>query len=108
MRLRIADMLARLGGDEFLLVLENIDGPEDAVGMARTMLELLAQPFVLSGKQEVYIGASIGISVSPDDGIKADELIEHADAAMHLAKKQGRNTYRFYTLKDSPALRVNT
>ena len=97
MRIRSEDMLARLGGDEFLLVLENIDSPEDAVGMARTMLELLAQPFVLSGKQEVYIGASIGISVSPDDGIKADELIQHADAAMHLAKKQGRNTYRFYT-----------
>lgn len=97
MRLRSEDMLARLGGDEFLLVLENIEGPEDAANMARTVLELLAHPFVLSGENEVYIGVSIGISVSPNDGTTADELIQHADAAMHLAKNQGRNTYRFYT-----------
>jgi len=97
MRIRSEDMLARLGGDEFLLVLGHIEGPEDAANMARTVLELLAQPFVLSSKQEVYIGASIGISVSPDDGSSADEMIQHADSAMHQAKKLGRNTYRFYT-----------
>ncbi len=97
MRMRSEDMLARLGGDEFLLVLEHIASPEDAANMARAMIELLDHPFVLSGEKEVYIGASIGISVSPDDGNNADELIQHADAAMHLAKKQGRNTYRFYT-----------
>ena len=96
-RIRSEDMLARLGGDEFLLVLEHIAGPEEAVNMARTILELLSHPFVLSGEQEVFIGASIGISISPDDGDSADQLIQHADAAMHLAKKQGRNTYRFYT-----------
>lgn len=96
-RIRSVDMLARLNGDEFLLVLEHIEGPEDAVNMARALLGLLAQPFLLSGGQEVYIGASIGISVSPDDGNNADQLIQHADAAMHQAKKQGRNTYRFYT-----------
>lgn len=96
-RMRAEDMLARLGGDEFLLVLEDIEGPEHAATMARAMLGLLAQPFELSGTQEVYIGASIGISISPDDGSSANELIQHADAAMHLAKKHGRNTYRFYT-----------
>jgi len=96
-RIRSVDMLARLNGDEFLLVLEHIEGPEDAVNMARMLLGLLAQPFPLSGGQEVYIGASIGISVSPDDGNSADQLIQHADAAMHQAKRQGRNTYRFYT-----------
>jgi diguanylate cyclase (GGDEF)-like protein/PAS domain S-box-containing protein len=95
--IRSVDMLARLNGDEFLLVLEHIEGPEDAVNVARTLLGLLAQPFLLSGGQEVYIGASIGISLSPDDGNNADQLIQHADAAMHQAKKQGRNTYRFYT-----------
>jgi diguanylate cyclase (GGDEF)-like protein/PAS domain S-box-containing protein len=95
--IRSVHMLARLNGDEFLLVLEHIEGPEDAVNVARTLLGLLAQPFLLSGGQEVYIGISIGISVSPDDGNSADQLIQHADAAMHQAKKQGRNTYRFYT-----------
>ena len=96
-RLRSEDMLARLGGDEFLLVLEHIAGPEDAVSMARTILELLVQPFTLSGEQEVFVGVSIGISMSPDDGTSAEQLIQHADAAMHQAKKLGRNTYRFYT-----------
>jgi EAL domain-containing protein (putative c-di-GMP-specific phosphodiesterase class I) len=52
---------------------------------------------VLSGEQEVFIGASIGISVFPNDGNSANQLIQHADAAMHQAKKRGRNTYSFYT-----------
>jgi diguanylate cyclase (GGDEF)-like protein len=95
-RMRSEDMLARLGGDEFLLVLEHIDNPDDAAGVARSLLELLTQPFVLSGGQEVFIGASIGISVFPNDGDKSEQLIQHADAAMFQAKQQGRNTYRFY------------
>jgi diguanylate cyclase (GGDEF)-like protein/PAS domain S-box-containing protein len=96
-RLRGGDMLARLGGDEFLLVMEHMEGPEDVAGVARSLLELLTQSFVLSGEQEVFIGASIGISVFPNDGNSANQLIQHADAAMHQAKKQGRNTYSFYT-----------
>jgi diguanylate cyclase (GGDEF)-like protein len=95
-RMRSEDMLARLGGDEFLLVLDHIDNPEDAAGVARSLLELLAQPFVLSGGHEVFIGASIGISVFPNDGNQSEQLIQHADAAMFQAKQQGRNTYRFY------------
>lgn len=97
LHMRSEDMLARLGGDEFLLVLDHMDSPEDAATVARTQLELLAQPFVLSGKQEIYIGASIGISVFPNDGSNADQLIQYADAAMHQAKQKGRNTYLFYT-----------
>jgi diguanylate cyclase (GGDEF)-like protein/PAS domain S-box-containing protein len=97
MHMRSEDMLARLGGDEFLLVLEHIDGPDDAATVARSLLELLAQPFVLSGNQEIFIGASIGISVFPNDGSNADQLIQYADAAMHQAKQVGRNTYLFYT-----------
>jgi diguanylate cyclase (GGDEF)-like protein/PAS domain S-box-containing protein len=96
-RMRSEDLLARLGGDEFLLVLDQMESPEDAASMARSLLELLTHPFVLSGKQDVFIGASIGISVSPDDGSNADQMIQHADVAMHQAKQQGRNTYRFYT-----------
>ena len=95
-RMRGEDMLARLGGDEFLLVLDHIDNPEDAAGVARALLELLTQPFMLTGGQEVFIGASIGISVFPNDGNQSEQLIQHADAAMFQAKQQGRNTYRFY------------
>ncbi len=97
MHMRSEDILARLGGDEFLLVLESVLTPEDAATVARTLLDLLAQPFTLSGEQEIFIGASIGISVFPNDGNSADQLIQYADAAMHQAKEQGRNNYLFYT-----------
>jgi len=97
MHMRSEDLLARLGGDEFLLVLESIETPEDAATVARSLLELLTQPFELSEEQEIFIGASIGISVFPNDGDNADQLIQYADAAMHQAKQQGRNTYQFYT-----------
>ncbi|BCK88438.1 hypothetical protein MIZ01_2242 [Sideroxyarcus emersonii] len=97
MHMRSEDMLARLGGDEFLLVLEHINSPEDAAIVARMLLEQLSQPFVLPSGQEIFIGASIGISIFPNDGDNAEQMIQHADAAMHQAKKQGRSTYRFYT-----------
>jgi len=94
---RTENILARLGGDEFLLVMEHMNGTGDAVDVAQSLFELLMLPFILSGGQEVFIGACIGISIFPEDGSSADQLIQHADAAMHQAKKQGRNTYRFYT-----------
>ena len=96
-RLRDEDTLARLGGDEFLVVLENLHRPEDAASTAQILFTLLAESFTLPAGQEVYINASIGISLYPEDGGSATELLQHADAAVHQAKEQGRNTYRFYT-----------
>jgi diguanylate cyclase (GGDEF)-like protein/PAS domain S-box-containing protein len=96
-RLRAEDTLARLGGDEFVVLLERIQEPRDAAIVARTLLEALAQPFVLSHGNEVFIGASIGISLYPDDGRSDSELIMHADVAMYQAKDQGRNAFGFYT-----------
>ena len=61
------------------------------------MIELLAEPFTLPSGHEVFVGASIGISLFPDDAATVTELIQHADVAMYQAKKSGRNTYRFYT-----------
>ena len=96
-RLRAEDTLARLGGDEFVVLLERLREPRDAALVARTLLDALAEPFVLSQGSEVYIGASIGISLYPDDGGDAHQLIQHADVAMYQCKEQGRNTYGFYT-----------
>jgi diguanylate cyclase (GGDEF)-like protein/PAS domain S-box-containing protein len=96
-RFRQEDTLARLGGDEFLVVLEYLKRPEEAVTVAQSILSLLEQPFKLNGDQEIYVSASVGISLYPDDGHSAGELIQHADTAVYQAKTQGRNTCRFYT-----------
>lgn len=96
-RVRDEDTLGRFGGDEFLLLLEPIDGPEEAAIVARDLLAVLAQPFRLAGSSEVYIGASIGISIFPDDGATAADLLRDADAAMYQAKDHGRNRFCFYT-----------
>ncbi|MWV15659.1 EAL domain-containing protein [Pseudomonas sp. L-22-4S-12] len=96
-RLRNEDTLARLSSDEFLVVLENLQRPEEAASIARTLLALLERPLQMSNGREVYLGASIGISLYPDDGLASDELLRNAEAALHQAKQEGRNTYRFYT-----------
>lgn len=96
-RLRDEDTLGRLGGDEFLLILEQLQRPEDAAGVAQTVLGLLERPFRLASGAEIYVGASIGISLYPEDGGSVTDLIKHADVAMYQAKEEGRGTYRFYT-----------
>ena len=94
-QLRKADTLARLGGDEVVLVLNEISGPRDAETVASKVLAGMAQPVTLSGL-EVQISASVGISVFPEDGVDAETLLQHADAAMYHAKKNGRNAFQFF------------
>lgn len=96
-RLRDEDTLARLGGDEFLVLIESAPGTEDIALVAQHLLDALEQPFHLPSGHEVFVGASLGISLYPQDGASVTELIQHADVAMYQAKEQGRNTYRFYT-----------
>lgn len=97
LRVRQEDTLGRFGGDEFLLLLEPLDDPEEAALVARDALAALHAPFPLMGDNEVFIGASIGISIYPDDGASAAELLRDADAAMYQAKGNGRNRFCFYT-----------
>jgi diguanylate cyclase (GGDEF)-like protein/PAS domain S-box-containing protein len=96
-RLRQEDTLARLGGDEFMLVLEDLVEPGDPIPVAQLLLNLLEQPFMIDDLHEVFLGASIGVSLYPDDAHSVTEMIQHADAAMYLAKESGRNTFRYYT-----------
>jgi len=95
-RIRAEDTLARQGGDEFVLLLERLDDPQGAAQLAQSILHLLADPFLIAGR-EVYISASIGISLFPDDAADATQLSRNADSALYQAKTGGRNTYRFYT-----------
>lgn len=96
-RLRAEDTLGRLGGDELLVVLEDLHEPRGAAQVARSILEAMAEPYVLAAGQAIYMGASIGISLYPDDSNDASELIRNADTAMYQAKEQGRGAYHFYT-----------
>ena len=96
-RLRAEDTLARLGGDEFAVLMESIDGPEDAAALAQSILDNLAAPFALSGGREVYATVSIGIALYPGSAPHVNQLISDADAAMYKAKEGGRNTFRLYT-----------
>lgn len=75
-RLRQEDTLARLGGDEFLVVLEYLQRPEEAAAVAQTVISLLEQPFTVASGQDLYLGASIGISLYPNDGHSAAALID--------------------------------
>ncbi|HEX5803634.1 MAG TPA: EAL domain-containing protein [Azospira sp.] len=93
---RERDTLARLGGDEFIVILSDLDSPQQAPLMAGRMLHEIASP-VLLGELEIDLSASIGVSVYPADGADYDTLLRNADAAMYRAKEAGRNTFRFYT-----------
>jgi diguanylate cyclase (GGDEF)-like protein len=89
------DTIARLGGDEFTIVLEDMETKSDVSLMAQRILKSLAVPFHVGG-QDVFLTASIGISVSPQHGSDVTSLMKHADIAMYQAKKAGGNKFRFY------------
>jgi diguanylate cyclase (GGDEF)-like protein len=95
-RLRRTDTLARLAGDEFVILIHEITGLHDAESIASSVLADIGRPVALAGL-EVHVSASIGISVYPDDGRDAETLLQHADAAMYHAKKNGRSGFQFFT-----------
>ncbi|WP_373498053.1 diguanylate cyclase domain-containing protein [Desulfococcus sp.] len=93
--LRDSDTVARMGGDEFTAILPAVDSPVSAHRVAKKIIEALNQPFHVSGHAP-QVGASIGISLYPEDGTELDILLKKADKAMYQAKKDGKNDYRFF------------
>ncbi|PCI41399.1 MAG: response regulator [Rhodospirillaceae bacterium] len=99
---RSSDTVARIGGDEFVAILENIDHAESAAIVAQKIITSLTEPVEVDGGLKAQIGASIGISIFPDDGTTADALIKGADQAMYAVKAAGRNNFKFFnTLKST-------
>ncbi|MCC7210989.1 MAG: EAL domain-containing protein [Candidatus Brocadia sp.] len=90
------DTIARLGGDEFSLLLPGITREEDVNTIADKLIEILKKPWTING-HELYVTASLGIVLYPNDGKDAETLLKNADAAMYHAKEQGKNNYQFYT-----------
>jgi diguanylate cyclase (GGDEF)-like protein len=93
---REGDTIARFDGAEFALLLTQVKGTEDLVELAQAIAAALKPSFHLQG-QEVYVTASIGISIFPDDGKDAGTILKNGGAALYQAKKLGGSNYRFYT-----------
>jgi diguanylate cyclase (GGDEF)-like protein len=93
--LRTGDTAARLGGDEFAVLLEDLDSEEDALDVAQRVIDDIARPFSIAGK-EIFVSASVGITLGGDHGDNADEMLRNADTAMYRAKNQGKGCYRMF------------
>ncbi|SOD19152.1 putative bifunctional diguanylate cyclase/phosphodiesterase [Nitrosomonas ureae] len=92
---RHSDTVSRQGGDEFVLLLPYIEHAEIAGLFAQKILTSLLLPHFI-GEHVIHIGASIGISIYPDDGLDTEALLKCADSAMYHAKKKGRNNFKFF------------
>jgi diguanylate cyclase (GGDEF)-like protein len=94
--IRESETAARFGGDEFAVILSEIESPGDASVVADRILTAFARPIDVAG-DSLRIGASIGISIFPEDGADSYSLIRHADGAMYRSKSQGGRRYLYYS-----------
>ncbi|MFM0337592.1 putative bifunctional diguanylate cyclase/phosphodiesterase [Paraburkholderia fungorum] len=90
------DTLARVGGDEFVIVVSAYEDTDHLIMLARRILDMIAVPFAVAD-YEYYLGASIGVSLFPEDGQDVPTLLRNADSAMYYAKQRGRNNFQFFT-----------
>jgi diguanylate cyclase (GGDEF)-like protein/PAS domain S-box-containing protein len=93
--LRPQDIAGRMGGDEFLLLLVDMNDRHEIEAMARRVLAAIEKPFILNNRAH-FLSASIGVAMSPADGVDAKLLIKCADSAMYQVKSEGRNDVRFF------------
>ena len=93
--LRGSDTVARLGGDEFVILLGELEGFAECARALDRILHHVAEPYQINGTP-VFISASAGVTLFPEDGGDADALLRHADQAMYLAKQAGRNRYHLF------------
>lgn len=93
--IRGADTVSRQGGDEFIVLLTDIEHSDELVASVEKIHRIVTEPYAVA-QHTLHIGASIGVSIYPDDGTDNATLIKHADAAMYAAKESGRDSYAFF------------
>lgn len=96
--IRRSDVVARFGGDEFVLLLNNIQSPNQVVDLVRKLQSTISD-LISYENQEYFVGSSAGISLYPQDGQEASDLIRKADLAMYKAKSMGRGGFEFYSVQ---------
>ena len=94
---RGGDTVARMSGDEFTLLVTGLRSTGEAALVAEKVMAVFRAPFAVGG-QELYVTASLGIAVSPDDGSRPSVLLKNADTAMYRAKERGRNCFEIYSV----------
>jgi diguanylate cyclase (GGDEF)-like protein/hemerythrin-like metal-binding protein/PAS domain S-box-containing protein len=93
---RDVDTVARLGGDEFTLILSEVENPADVASIAEKIIQKVSEPVSLDDEHKCSVGASIGISIYPEDGYELDKLMSAADSAMYESKAGGKSSYTFF------------
>ncbi len=99
-----SDTVAHLSGDEFPIILNGVKNQAEAEEMAGDLLKLISEPFTIEGK-EIFTTASIGIVLYPDNASGIDDLMRNVDTAAYQAKKEGRDTFHFYSERLSTEVR---
>ena len=94
-QMRKSDFVCRWGGDEFVVLLSDVENPEQAAKFSQRLLQKFEHPLNIEGHQ-IYLKCSVGIAIYPEDGQESEILLKNADAALYRTKESGRNHYQFY------------
>lgn len=103
--LREVDTLARIGGDEFVVLLDDLVNPKECEYLLQGLLETVVKPFFL-GTNKVQISASMGVTIYPQDGVDAEQLLRHSDQAMYRAKQSGKNCFHLFDVEQDVAVKT--
>lgn len=103
--LREGDTLARIGGDEFVAVLADLKKVTDCEPVLKRLLQAASTPIIINDIT-LHASASIGVTIYPQDGVDADQLVRHADQAMYIAKQSGKNRYHIFDVNQDAAIKL--
>lgn len=103
--LREGDTLARIGGDEFVAILTDLENSKDCEPILSRLLSAAAEPLTLH-HIDLQVSASIGVTIYPQDGVDAEQLLRHADQAMYLSKQAGKNCFHLFDVAQDTAIKV--